>query len=207
MKKEYKELVDKYLEANPQTEVKSIAGGWGGKKTYVNGRQLHLNHRGYDFLSYGRIEEGLLANLINDAVAKSGRYYTSYKVSYKNNKFEGDVKHSVYDNLTIDVPVEIPEDVWFDSLQIRVDVKSKKTVKCELQFIIKNGINPPSIKTHRPILENEIVWRVKQMIKDMNGRISGSLGWGFSVKYNKNITIPVKLQKITHTKNKLTIEI
>lgn len=205
MKQEYKELMLKFLDNHPDIEVTSNPIGWYRDLVYIGDDEV--NNRtttGYD-IRHGKIETAMISLFVKDAIRND---YTSYKVKYNKEEkaFKGKVKRRYDNKRHIDVKLDVPEDVWFDTMDVRIDVKSKINVESRITFNVRNGMFPPNIEEIRKQMEHNISGQVMGQLKG-EGRVSPWTHMQTNIRYNKDVHTSFNSNIITHNQENVTINI
>ena len=203
MKKEYKDLMVNYLNTKENVKIRSFPGGWGGNKFEMDGKELSSNDR----VPYLINKEMLEYALINRFLFDNTRSFTSYELTYnkENQQFEGKIKNRVNEAHDVVVDVEIPENIWFDTIDIDIEMKSKKEVLVRLNLNIRNGMFPENIDESLNEMGQEIQSSILNQIKNIKGRVDGGLTRKLS--YSKQYTLSTRISSIHHESKKIEIPI
>jgi hypothetical protein len=196
MKKEYKDLMVSYLNTKENVKIRSFPGGWSGNKFEMDGRGLGSNDR----VPYLINKEMLEYALINRFLFDNTRSFTSYELTYNKEKqqFEGKIKNRVNEAHDITVNVEIPENIWFNNIDVNIGIKSKKEVSVSLNLNVRNGMFPENI-------EESLQSSILNQIKNIKGRVDGRILRNLS--YSKQYTLSTKVNSLHHESKKIEIPI
>jgi hypothetical protein len=203
MKKEYKDLMVSYLNTKENVKIRSFPGGWGGNKFEIDGRGLGSNDR----VPYLINKEMLEYALINRFLFDNTRSFTSYELTYNKEKqqFEGKIKSRVTEAHDITVNVEIPENIWFNNIDVNIGIKSKKEVSVSLNLNVRNGMFPENIEESLNEMRQEIQSSILNQIKNIKGRVDGRILRNLS--YSKQYTLSTKVNSLHHESKKIEIPI
>jgi hypothetical protein len=204
MKKEYKDLMVNYLNTKENVKIRSFPGGWGGSKFEMDGRELSSSDRVPYLINKGMLEYALINRFLWDKMTYG---FTSYELTYnkENQQFEGIIKNSVREGHNVKVNMETPENIWFNDMDVRINVNSKKDVGVDISFNLKNGMLPGNLDE----IMNEITQTLKNsilnQIKDIKGRVKGS--FRTNVNYFKQYEFLIDVGSIHHEKKDITVPI
>jgi hypothetical protein len=203
MKKEYKDLMVSYLNTKENVKIRSFPGGWSGNKFEIDGRGLGSNDR----VPYLINKEMLEYAIINRFLFDNTRSFTSYELTYNKEKqqFEGKIKHSVNNGHNVRINIEIPENIWFNDMDIRVSVNNKKSVGIDISFNLRNGMLPGNLDEIMNELTQTLKHSILDQIKNIKGRVKG--GFRRNVSYSKKYEFFMDIESLHHEKKDLTIPI
>lgn len=203
MKQEYKDLMMKFLDANPGLEISSNPIGWWRDRTVVGNTTLDNRDLVSDSIAHGEIENAMVALYVKDKTPSC----TSYKFVYDNDEktFIGKVKKK--DNLDrfVDVQVRVPEHVWFNTVNFVIDVNGKSSVECDAQFNIRNGIIPKDMEDVRKQIENSICRQFREQLAG-KGRVSKERHRR-TVNYSDVLEMEFKCNMIMYDNQDFTIKL
>jgi hypothetical protein len=203
MKKEYKDLMVSYLNTKENVKIRSFPGGWVGNKFEMDGRELSSSDR----VPYLINKEMLEYALINRFLFDNTRSFTSYELTYnkENQQFEGKIKNRVTEAHDITVNVEIPENIWFNNMDVNIGIKSKKEVSVDLKLNVRNGMFPENVEETMKVVERSISRSIIDQIKNIKGRVDGRIIRNLS--YSKQYTLSTKVNSLHHESKKIEIPI
>lgn len=204
MKKEYKDLMVNYLNTKENVKIRSFPGGWGGNKFEMDGRELSNNDRVPYLINRELLEYAIINRFLWDKV-NSG--FTSYELTYnkENQQFEGIIKNSVRKGHDVKVNIETPENIWFNNMEVLININSKKNVLVQLSLNIRNGMFPKDADDVVKSVERRISCSIIDQIKNIKGRVRGSFRG--NVNYSKQYEFNINAASIHHEKKDVTIPI
>lgn len=204
MKQAYKDLMMKYLEEHPGLEVTSNPIGWWRNlqkvgKTTINNRDSILQG-----IVYNEIEPTMVALLIRDNVPNAT---ISYKFKYDKDEktLVGKVKKRNYAERPVVAEVKVPEDIWFDRIDIRIDLKGKSSVDCSVKLNVRNGMVPPRTQDVEAQMASSISRQFCEQLRG-KGRVSQT-NIRRTLNYSDIVTIEHSCQMIIHDNEDITIKL
>jgi len=203
MKKEYKDLMVSYLNTKENVKIRSFPAGWSGNKFEMDGRELSSNDRVPYLINKGMLEYAIINRFLFD----NTRSFTSYELTYNKEKqqFEGKIKNRVTEAHDITVNVEIPENIWFNNIDVNIGIKSKKEVSVSLNLNVRNGMFPENVKEIMKVVERSISRSIIDQIKNIKGRVNGNITRNLS--YSKEYSLSTKVNSLHHESKKIEIPI
>lgn len=205
MKQEYKELMMKYLDANPGIEVTSNPIGWDRNLEMVDNVEIDGRRSPMSYIRENNLEQVMVAYFVRDKVPRN---HTSFKVVYDKDQkaFVGKYKTRDDNKRSINVEIDVPEDVWFDTADLVIDLNGKSSVNVDLKFNIKNGMFPKNIDSIRKQMEMEISKQVSNQLQG-RGRVGKDRIRTSGIKYTKTLTADFVCKIITHDNEDLIIKL
>ena len=204
MKQQYKDLMIKFLENNPGLEVTSNPIGWWRHQQTVGetilDRRSFIDHS----IAYGELESAITALYVRDKIRSA---YTSYKVVYDGDKkeFIGKVKRRDDNHKSVSIEEEVPEEIWFNTANIAIDIDSKSNVDCNIIFNVRNGMFPPNVGAVKQQMEFSICRQIREQLQG-RGRVSKRTVRE-TVNYSKVLRVNFLCSVITHNNEDVTIKL
>ena len=202
MKQEYKELMMKYLDENPGIEVTSNPIGWNRTLEMVDNVRIDHNYSPMSYIRENNLEQVMVAYYVREKVPYS---HTSFKVVYNKDEkaFVGKYKTRDDNKKGVSVNIEVPEDVWYDTVDLRISINGKSSIVTSLTFNVRNGMFPKNIDEIRKQMEWDISKKVSEQLQG-RGRVRKDLIRLNGLRYNKTLTANFVCGIITHDNNNLT---
>lgn len=203
MKKEYKDLMMKYLDEHPGLEISSNPIGWWRTLQKVGKTKIDNRSTVHSSIRHEEIEPAMVALYVRDKAPSC----TSYKFTYNSEEkaFVGKVKKRSEVNRPVNVEVKVPEDVWFDTMDVRISLKSKSTTECFVKLNVRNGMVPPNIKNVEALMESIISRNFREQLKG-KGRVSqNTIRRTFN--YSNVLNINCDCSVIIHNNEDVTIKL
>lgn len=204
MKQAYKDLMMKYLDEHPGLEVTSNPIGWWRNLQKVGKTRIDRRDTITQGIVHNEIEPAMVALLVRDRVPNAT---ISYKFTYNKDEkaLVGKVKKRNYDERLVKAEVKVPEDVWFDTIDVRIDVKGKSSIECAVKMSVRNGMLPPNVVDVETAIENTIERQFREQLQG-KGRVSQN-NIRRNLRYSDVITIEHSCQMIIHDNEDVTIKL
>ncbi len=169
MKQQYKDMMMKFLDEHPGLEITSNPAGWWRTLESVGGTIVDSRDSVYSSIKNEEIEPAMVALYVRDKVPSC----TSYKFTYNSEEkaFVGKVKKRSVEERPVNVEVKVLKDVWFDTMDIRINLKGKSSMECFVQLNVRNGMVPPNIKNAEVIIASSISRQFREQLQG-KGRVS-----------------------------------
>lgn len=205
MKQEYKDLMIKYLDANPEVEVTSNPIGWNRTLEVVDNVRIDDRYSPMSYIRENNLEQVMVAYFVRDRVPRN---HTSFKVVYNKDQkaFVGKYKTRDDNNKSVSVEIEVPQDIWFDTADLRINVNGKSNIYTDITFNVRNGMFPKNIDEIKKQMELDISKQVSEQLQG-RGRVTKDLIRLNGLRYNKTLTANFVCNIITHDKNDLIIKL
>lgn len=203
MKQEYKDMMMKYLDEHPGLEVTSNPIGWWRTLQKVGKTKIDNRSTVHGTIRNGEIEPAMVALYVRDKAPSC----TSYKFTYNSEEkaFVGTVKKRSEVNRPVNVELKVPEDVWFDTMDVRISLKGKSTVECFVKLNVRNGMIPPRMKDVETLMESIISRNFREQLRG-KGRVSQhTIRRTFN--YSEVININYNCDVIIHNNEDVTIKL
>ena len=203
MKQQYKDLMMKYLDEHPGLEITSNPIGWWRNLQKVGKTTIDTRSTVHGSIRYGEIEPAMVAMYIRDKAPS----HTSYKFTYNSEEksFVGKVKKRSMKNRPVNVEVKLPEDVWFDTIDVRINLKGKSSVECDVKLNVRNGMMPPNVRNFEELIENAIERQFREQLQG-KGRVSqDTIRRTFS--YSEVLNMSYDCNMIMHNNEDVTIKL
>ena len=203
MKQQYKDLMMKYLDEHPGLEISSNPIGWWRTLQKVGKTKIDNRSTVHGTIRNGEIEPAIVALYVRDKAPSC----TSYKFTYNSEEkaFVGKVKKSNVEQRPVNIELKVPEDVWFDTIDIRISLKSKSTTECFVKLNVRNGMVPPDIKNVEALMESIISRNFREQLKG-KGRVSqDTIRRTFN--YSNVLNINYNCDVIIHNNEDVTIKL
>lgn len=203
MKQEYKDMMMKFLESNPDLEVTSNPIGWYRTNEKIGGLEFDDRMSTTYTIRKGKIEHAMVSLFIRDKAPLC----TSYKFKYNNDEkaFVGKVKKRDILDRFVDVQVKVPEHVYFTTVDFVIDVSGKSNVTCNAQFNIRNGIIPKDMEDIRKQIEHSVCRQFREQLVG-KGRVSKGMHRR-TVRYSDVLKMEFICNMIIHNNEDFTIKL
>lgn len=193
MKKEYKDLMMKYLDEHPGIEVTSNPIGWYRHHEEIDGHEFDDRNSTTYTIRKGKIEHAMISLFLREKTPN----YTSYKFKYDKDEkaFVGKIKTKSHETKNVNVEIEIPDNIWFNTADVNIVIKGKSSIKCDVRLIVKNGMFPPDMDDIRKRMENSICRQISEQLKG-KGRVVTELvrqTYDYSKRLNMNFRCDVAI--------------
>jgi len=106
----------------------------------------------------------------------------------------------------VSVNIEVPEDVWYDTVDLRISINGKSSIVTSLTFNVRNGMFPKNIDEIRKQMEWDISKKVSEQLQG-RGRVRKDLIRLNGLRYNKTLTANFVCNIITHDNEDLIIKL
>lgn len=203
MKQQYKDMMIKFLEEHPGIEITSNPIGWWRTLQQVGKTVIDRRDSVYQTIKDGEIEPAIVALYVRDKVPSC----TSYKFTYNSEEkaFTGKVKKRTEVNRPVSVEVKVPEDIWFDTMDIRIRLKGKSSVECDVKLNVRNGMMPPNIKDAEDIITSSISRQFREQLQG-KGRVSQDM-FRRTFSYSEVLNMSYDCDIIIHNNEDFTIKL
>jgi hypothetical protein len=205
MKQEYKDLMMKYLDENPGIEVSSNPIGWYRNLDMVDDVAMDYRTSTMSYIRENKLEQVMVGCYVRDRVPYN---HTSFKVVYDKDQkaFVGKYKTRDDNSRHVNVEIEVPEDIWFDTADLRINVNGKSSITTDITFNVRNGMFPKNIDEIRKQMELDISKKVSEQLQG-KGKARKNIIRLNGLRYNKTLTANFVCRIITHDNNNLTIKL
>jgi hypothetical protein len=205
MKQEYKDLMIKYLDENPGIEVTSNPIGWGRNLEVVGDLEINDRVSPISYIRSNKLEQVIVGCYVRDRVPRN---HTSFKVVYDKDQkaFIGKYKTRDDNSRPVDIEIEVPEDIWFDTAELRINVNGKSSVYTDITFNVRNGMFPKNIDEIKKQMEWDISNKISEQLQG-KGRVRKNLIRLNGLKYNKTLTANFVCGIITHDNEDLIVKL
>lgn len=205
MKQEYKDIMMKYLDANPGIEITSNPIGWWRTVEQVGDTVLDSRDSTNHSIVYEELESAITSLYVRNEV--NGKF-VSYKVVYNSDdkEFVGKVKRKYHHNKSVDVEIDVPEDVWFDTADVRINVDGKSNITTVLTLNVRNGMFPKNIDEIRKQIELNISRKVSEQLQG-KGRVRKDIVRAFGLRYGKSLNVKFDCNITTYNNEDLIIKL
>lgn len=205
MKQEYKDLMMKYLDANPGIEITSNPIGWGRTLEMVDDVKIDDRFSPISYIRSNKLEQVMVAHFVREKVPYN---HTSFKVVYNKDEkaFVGKYKTRDDNNRSVHVEIEVPDNVWFDTANIRIDISGKSNIDTNVSFNVRNGMLPKNIDEIGKQMGLEISKQVSDQLQG-KGRVSKDIFRFNGLRYSKTLTASLTCNIITHDNEDLIIKL
>lgn len=205
MKENYRKLIKDYLDLNLETVIKCNPKGWHNHKFSVNGYEFSDRAHIADYLNNNALEHLLLYKFINEKITHP---YVSYKLLYNKEKelFEGTLKQVGEKKDIVNLDFDIPENIWFDNLNLQIYIHSRNKIDVTINCNIKNGMIPPDTNVFIEELKKSMKNKITNALKNIKGRVSGCrLRQVYN--YSKNMKVEFVIDPTIYNEKKLSIKL
>ena len=205
MKQEYKDLMMKYLDENPGIEVTSNPIGWDRNLEMVDDVAMDYRTSAMSYIREHKLEQVIVGCYVRDRVPYN---HTSFKVVYNKDEkaFVGKYKTRDDNKKDVSVEIEVPEDIWFDTADLRINVNGKSSVYTDITFNVRNGMFPKNIDDIRKQMQLDISKKVSEQLQG-KGRVRKNIIRLNNLRYNKTLTANFVCGIITHDNEDLIIKL
>lgn len=203
MKQAYKDLMMKYLDEHPGLEITSNPTGWWRTLQKVGETRIDSRNTVAHSIHYGEIEPAMISLFVRDKAPNC----TSYKFIYNKDEksFVGKVKMRDEEERPVKAEVKVPEDVWFDTIDVRIDLKGKSNVDCSVKLNVRNGMVPPRTQDVEAQMASSISRQFCEQLRG-KGRVSQT-NIRRTLNYSDTVTIEHYCQMIIHDDQDVTIKL
>ena len=205
MKKEYKDLMMKYLDENPGIEVTSNPIGWHRNLEVVDDVEMDYRTSTMSYIREHKLEQVIVGCYVRDRVPYN---HTSFKVVYDKDEkaFIGKYKTRDDNSRPVDIEIEVPENIWFDTADLRIEINGKSSVVTSLTFNVRNGMFPKNIDDIRKQMEWDISNKISEQLQG-KGRVRKNIIRLNGLRYSKTLTANFVCGIITHDNEDLIIKL
>jgi hypothetical protein len=203
MKQEYKDMMMKYLNDHPQIEITSNPIGWYRNLEEIGGQPFDDKLSPLQLVSRGKIEHAMISLFLRDKTPSC----TSYKFKYDKEQkaFIGKLKKRSVVRRLVNVEVKVPNDIWFNTIDVEVDLKGKNSVECSVKMNLRNGMMPPNVVDVEKAIENTIERQFREQLKG-KGRVSQTR-IRETFNYSNVLSMDKKCDIIIHNNEDFTIKL
>lgn len=205
MKQEYKDLMMKYLDANPGIEVTSNPIGWDRTLEVVGDVEIDYRTSTMSYIREHKLEQVMVGCYVRDRVPYN---HTSFKVVYDKDQKAFVGKYKTRDDNTrhVNLEIEVPEDVWYDTADLRININGKSSITTDITFNVRNGMFPKNIDEIRKQMEIDISTKISEQLQG-KGRARKNIIRLNGLKYSKTLTANFVCGIITHDNEDLIIKL
>jgi hypothetical protein len=177
--------------------------GWWRNLQEIDGEVFDDKVSSAHYVKEGKIEHAMIALVVRNNVPSC----TSYKFTYDKEQkaFIGKVKKRSVVKRPVDVEVKVPDDIWFNTIDVEVDLKGKNSVECSVKMNLRNGMMPPNVVDVEKAIENTIERQFREQLKG-KGRVSQTR-IRETFNYSNILSMDKKCDIIIHNNEDFTIKL